>query len=122
MASTSDAEPATAQSGTERDDHFRQLYSKPPDFKHLAELDPDFAAVYVNNEYLRGNDFNLIYRTKERELDFADPKSVMQLTKTLLKLDFDLDIDLPDNRLCPPVCTRIPSYLQYLSVPGHKSP
>ena len=41
--------------------------------------------------------------TKGRELDFNDPKSVMQLTKTLLKLDFDLDIELPDDRLCPPV-------------------
>lgn len=27
----------------------------------------------------------------------------MQLTRTLLKLDFDLRIDLPDDRLCPPV-------------------
>ena len=104
MVSPSDAEPAMAQGGTERDAHFCQLYSKPPDFKHLAELDPDFAAVYVNNECLGGNGFNLVSRTKERELDFTDPKSVMQLTKTLLKLDFDLDIELPDNRLCPPVC------------------
>lgn len=30
----------------------------------------------------------------------------MQLTKTLLKLDFGLRIDLPDNRLCPPVPNR----------------
>ena len=27
----------------------------------------------------------------------------MQLTKTLLKLDFGLKIELPDDRLCPPV-------------------
>jgi 23S rRNA (adenine1618-N6)-methyltransferase len=27
----------------------------------------------------------------------------MQLTKTLLKLDFGLHLELPDDRLCPPV-------------------
>lgn len=27
----------------------------------------------------------------------------MQLTKTLLKLDFGLQLELPDDRLCPPV-------------------
>lgn len=27
----------------------------------------------------------------------------MQLTRTLLRLDFDLKILLPDDRLCPPV-------------------
>lgn len=30
----------------------------------------------------------------------------MQLTKTLLKLDFDLEIELPQDRLCPPVIHR----------------
>lgn len=54
------------------------------------------------NECQKVNDSNLTSRAKERELQFTDPKSVMQLTKTLLKLDFDLDINLPDNRLCPP--------------------
>lgn len=114
MVSPSDAEPATAQSDTHMDEHFHQLYSKPPDFKHLAELDPNFAVVYVNKNCQRAINSNLLHRTKERELDFTDPKSVMQLTKTLLKLDFDLDIELPDNRLCPPVCTLIPSDLQLL--------
>jgi 23S rRNA A1618 N6-methylase RlmF len=27
----------------------------------------------------------------------------MQLTKTLLEADFDLQVDLPEDRLCPPV-------------------
>jgi 23S rRNA A1618 N6-methylase RlmF len=34
---------------------------------------------------------------------FNDPECVMQLTKTLLKLDFGLQLELPDDRLCPPV-------------------
>ncbi|KAK1765851.1 putative DUF890 domain-protein [Phialemonium atrogriseum] len=40
------------------------------------------------------------------QLNFSDPKAVMQLTKTLLKLDFGLETDLPDDRLCPPVPNR----------------
>lgn len=27
-----------------------------------------------------------------------------QLTKSLLKRDFGIEIELPDDRLCPPVC------------------
>jgi 23S rRNA (adenine1618-N6)-methyltransferase len=34
---------------------------------------------------------------------FNDPECVMQLTKSLLKLDFGLKLELPDDRLCPPV-------------------
>lgn len=37
------------------------------------------------------------------QLDFADPAAVLQLTKTLLMLDFGLEIELPGDRLCPPV-------------------
>jgi 23S rRNA (adenine1618-N6)-methyltransferase len=40
------------------------------------------------------------------QLDFTDPATVMQLTKTLLWLDFALQLDLPDDRLCPPVPNR----------------
>ena len=37
------------------------------------------------------------------QLDFSDPAAIMQLTKTLLKLDFGLKIELPGDRLCPTV-------------------
>jgi 23S rRNA (adenine1618-N6)-methyltransferase len=40
-------------------------------------------------------------------VDFRDPKSVMLLTKTLLKLDFGIKVELPDDRLCPPVRIRM---------------
>ncbi|KAK0663457.1 hypothetical protein QBC41DRAFT_24062 [Cercophora samala] len=72
------------------DAHFRHLYDRELDFKQLAEKDVDFAAVLQEN----GN------------LDFTEPKAVMQLTKTLLSLDFNLKLELPDDRLCPPVPNR----------------
>ncbi|EXV01389.1 DUF890 domain protein [Metarhizium robertsii] len=78
------------------DRHFRELYSTPPDFKELSRLDPEFAAV-----------------AKGRDVDFRNPKSVMQLTKTLLKLDFGIKLELPDDRLCPPVPNRH-SYILWL--------
>lgn len=37
------------------------------------------------------------------QLDFTDPGAVKQLTKTLLSVDYGLKIELPDDRLCPPV-------------------
>lgn len=37
------------------------------------------------------------------QLDFSNPESVQQLTKSLLKRDFGLKILLPADRLCPPV-------------------
>ncbi|KAK2002116.1 hypothetical protein LX36DRAFT_667458 [Colletotrichum falcatum] len=43
---------------------------------------------------------------KRGNLDFNDPAAVMQLTKSLLKRDFGLEIELPEDRLCPPVPNR----------------
>ncbi|KAI0837878.1 hypothetical protein F5Y06DRAFT_270460 [Hypoxylon sp. FL0890] len=72
------------------DDYYKSLYKDEPDFRALGQRDPEFKAVLQRGSHL----------------DFASPKSVMQLTKTLLKLDFDLVVDLPMDRLCPPVPNR----------------
>ncbi|KAI2619138.1 hypothetical protein GGR54DRAFT_129033 [Hypoxylon sp. NC1633] len=72
------------------DDYYKALYTEGLDFRLLAERDPEFKPVLESNSHL----------------DFANPKSVMQLTKTLLKLDFGLLADLPMDRLCPPVPNR----------------
>ncbi|KAM3502540.1 hypothetical protein MY10362_004775 [Beauveria mimosiformis] len=93
MASDGDAanpysaptEAVPEETQEQKDRRFRKLYSSPPDFKQLAALDADFSAV-----------------VQGRDLDFRDPKAVMQLSKTLLKHDFGLSLDLPDDRLCPP--------------------
>ncbi|ROW01212.1 hypothetical protein VSDG_02838 [Cytospora chrysosperma] len=72
------------------DAYYRNLYAKEPDFRQLASQDAEFSAILKQNY----------------QLDFTDPAAVKQLTKTLLKIDFGLDIELPDDRLCPPVPNR----------------
>ncbi|KAL2018378.1 hypothetical protein VTK56DRAFT_913 [Thermocarpiscus australiensis] len=82
--------PNRPRFGVPADGYFRQLYESEPDFKQLAKLDGDFAAILQDNG----------------QLGFSDPRATMQLTKTLLKLDFGLELELPDDRLCPPVPNR----------------
>ncbi|EXJ54089.1 hypothetical protein A1O7_09426 [Cladophialophora yegresii CBS 114405] len=66
------------------------IYEDDVDFTTLALQYPEFAKRLKPN----------------RQLDFSDPESVRQLTKCLLHRDFNLAIDLPDDRLCPPVPNR----------------
>ncbi|KAI1845854.1 hypothetical protein JX265_011251 [Neoarthrinium moseri] len=73
-----------------QDARFCRLYTGEIDFQALGEKDRDFCACLKDGQHL----------------DFTDPSSVMQLTRTLLRLDFGLEIDLPDDRLCPPVPNR----------------
>ncbi|KAG5800110.1 hypothetical protein H9Q69_000828 [Fusarium xylarioides] len=80
-----------------RDNHYTELYSKAPDFQQLALQDADFARLWNKHK----TDF------------FNDPECVMQLTKSLLKLDFGLKLELPNDRLCPPVLNRH-NYLLWL--------
>ncbi|GAB1318567.1 U6 small nuclear RNA (adenine-(43)-N(6))-methyltransferase [Madurella fahalii] len=72
------------------DGYYRRLYETEPDFRQLAKQDAQFASVLVDNG----------------QLDFSDPAATMQLTKTLLDVDFGLKLELPDDRLCPPVPNR----------------
>ncbi|CAJ2502095.1 Uu.00g049480.m01.CDS01 [Anthostomella pinea] len=72
------------------DDYFRRLYTTELDFRAIGAEDHDFRDVLEGDSHL----------------DFSKPTSVMQLTKTLLRLDFGLLIDLPNDRLCPPVPNR----------------
>ncbi|KAL2200200.1 XAP5, circadian clock regulator-domain-containing protein [Corynascus similis CBS 632.67] len=82
--------PSRPVPGVAADGYFRQLYATEPDFRQLARRDPQFAAVLQSNG----------------QLDFSDPAATMQLTKTLLHLDFGLKLDLPEDRLCPPLVSR----------------
>jgi 23S rRNA A1618 N6-methylase RlmF len=66
----------------------------------------------------RGNaNVKFSIKGRGRDLNFSDPNAVMQLTKTLLKVDFDLAIELPEDRLCPPVSEIGPFRLQFGETP-----
>ncbi|RVX75956.1 hypothetical protein B0A52_00313 [Exophiala mesophila] len=72
-------------------------YKTDVDFTSLALQYPEFAKRLKSNG----------------QLDFSDPESVRQLTKSLLHRDFSLKIDLPDDRLCPPVPNRF-NYILFI--------
>ncbi|KAK4553783.1 hypothetical protein LTR86_009281 [Recurvomyces mirabilis] len=76
-----------------RDNSTRSYYQGDVDFDVLAAQDPDFAALCQRSK-------------NKRWIDFQDPEVVQQLTRSLLKVDFGLKIQLPDDRLCPPVPVR----------------
>ncbi|KAI9833918.1 MAG: hypothetical protein M1819_003427 [Sarea resinae] len=75
----------------------RNIYRNGVDFASLALQSAAFS------KHLKSNG----------QLDFSDPEAVQQLTKSLLKRDFGLDIELPDDRLCPPVPNRL-NYILWL--------
>ncbi|KAJ5739334.1 hypothetical protein N7533_012118 [Penicillium manginii] len=76
---------------------FRDLYKNDVDFAALSLQSKDFA------QYLKPNG----------QLDFNDSNAVRQLTISLLKQDFGLDVKLPEDRLCPPVPNRL-NYILWL--------
>ncbi|CEJ62202.1 hypothetical protein PMG11_10710 [Penicillium brasilianum] len=69
----------------------RNLYKNDIDFAALALQSRDFA------KHLRFNG----------QLDFHDETAVRQLTISLLQHDFGLKVELPADRLCPPVPNRL---------------
>ncbi|KAI7335341.1 hypothetical protein KC315_g3289 [Hortaea werneckii] len=71
----------------------RDYYEGDVDFDVLAAKDPEFAAICKISK-------------NKRWVDFQNPKVVKQLTNSLLKHDFGLELHLPDDRLCPPVPVR----------------
>ncbi|KAA8571224.1 hypothetical protein EYC84_000557 [Monilinia fructicola] len=73
------------------------IYKEDVDFVALGREDSDFGKLLNSSG----------------QLDFSDPKSVQQLTKSLLKRDFGLKLILPDDRLCPPVPNRL-NYILWL--------
>ncbi|KAJ5304457.1 uncharacterized protein N7443_004117 [Penicillium atrosanguineum] len=75
----------------------RSLYKNGVDFAALSLQSPEFA------KHLKSNG----------QLDFNDPASVRALTITLLKQDFHLNVELPEDRLCPPVPNRL-NYILWL--------
>lgn len=59
----------------------------------MSERDPEF------ERFLKSHGTGL-------DLDFQDAQITKAVTKSMLKADWGLEIDLPDDRLCPPVPNR----------------
>lgn len=75
--------------------HPRNIYKTPPNFKTLAIEYPEFRK-HVKQEL-----------TGKVSLDFKDVEAVRALSQTLLKKDFDLDVDIPLNKLIPTIPLRL---------------
>ncbi|KAF7515360.1 hypothetical protein PCG10_003376 [Penicillium crustosum] len=75
----------------------RSLYKNDIDFAALALQSRDFAK----------------YLNQTGQLNFTDPAAVRQLTTTLLQQDFHLKVEIPEDRLCPPVPNRL-NYILWL--------
>jgi 23S rRNA (adenine1618-N6)-methyltransferase len=71
------------------------MAQRPPydvvDFKTLAKADKEFKQIWQ--------------RTLGK-LDFQDPETIKALSKAILRVDFGLELDVPDDRLCPPIPNR----------------
>ncbi|KAF3892105.1 U6 small nuclear RNA (adenine-(43)-N(6))-methyltransferase [Trichophyton interdigitale] len=73
------------------------IYRHKVDFTALALQDPAFKETL----------------SAKGRLDFSNPDAVRQLTVSLLRRDFGLEVELPDDRLCPPVPNRL-NYILWL--------
>ncbi|KAF6749362.1 S-adenosyl-L-methionine dependent methyltransferase, partial [Ephemerocybe angulata] len=72
--------------------HPRNPYDKPIDF------------VALSCGYLPLKAF---LNPKTRMIDFQDARAQRALTKAILKTDFSLELEVPEDRLCPPVPNRL---------------
>ncbi|KPM03608.1 methyltransferase-like protein 2 [Sarcoptes scabiei] len=82
--------------------HPRNIYRKRPDYKELASLSDEFRQ-YI---YETGSNGNFT-------IDFTDQKALWSLTKTLLHKDFNLDVQIADNRLIPTLPMRL-NYIHWI--------
>ncbi|KAH7924188.1 hypothetical protein BV22DRAFT_1166095 [Leucogyrophana mollusca] len=79
--------------------HSRNPYRNPPDFAALAR------------QYLPLKPYVSSAPNGTSTIDFKDPVAQRRLTEALLQRDFDIQLTLPDDRLCPPC---LPSRLNYV--------
>jgi 23S rRNA (adenine1618-N6)-methyltransferase len=67
---------------------------------------PPYAIVDFKALTKKDNDFKKLWQKSQGHLDFQDPETVKALSKAILKADFGLQLELPDDRLCPPIPNR----------------
>ncbi|KAN0126494.1 Protein of unknown function (DUF890) domain containing protein [Russula decolorans] len=90
--------------------HERNPYKIPPDFDSPARAYPP----------LRPH----IFRTSDNgppTIDFHDETAQRRLTQALLHRDFDIQLEIPDDRLCPPVPNRLNYVLWLQDIISHTS-
>ncbi|XP_011506409.1 PREDICTED: methyltransferase-like protein 16 homolog [Ceratosolen solmsi marchali] len=75
--------------------HKRNKYKEEPNFKQLAILYPEFRKVVITD--IAG----------KVKLNFKNEETLRVLTKTLLKHDFNLDVEIPLNNLVPALPLRL---------------
>ncbi|KAI9453618.1 S-adenosyl-L-methionine dependent methyltransferase [Lactarius psammicola] len=107
--------------------HERNRYKTPPDFESLAHAYPPLRPQSV----LRHASFlcrlfimHSIIRAPEDgspTIDFHDETAQRHLTQALLFRDFDIELGIPDDRLCPPVPNRLNYVLWLQDVLSHSS-
>lgn len=75
--------------------HPRNIYKTPPNFKELALQFPEF------RKHIK------LDISGKVTFDFKDPDSLRALCKTLLKKDFNLDVEIPKTKLVPTIPLRL---------------
>ncbi len=80
--------------------HPRNPHNGRYDFKALISGTPELAAFVAVNQW------------GSETIDFADPAAVKALNRALLKFYYQVEWDIPDGYLCPPIPGRA-DYLHY---------
>ena len=75
---------------------------------------PDFAALALEFPHLLGDYVQINPVSKKGSIDFADNNALRGLSKALLLKDFHVNVDIPEDHLCPPLPNRI-NYLCWIS-------
>lgn len=88
--------------------HLLSIYSAfKPDFAALGRAFPSLMPFLLGEN--------------KSGLDFSNPEALAELTKALLFVDFDLSVNLPPDKLCPTVTSRL-NYILHISDLLKRSP
>ncbi|KAN0136590.1 S-adenosyl-L-methionine dependent methyltransferase [Lactarius tabidus] len=90
--------------------HERNLYKTPPDFESLAQAYPPLRPHVIR-----------ALEDGSPTIDFHDETAQRRLTQALLFRDFDIQLEIPDDRLCPPVPNRLNYVLWLHDILSHTS-
>ncbi|KAI0283555.1 hypothetical protein BC826DRAFT_920462 [Russula brevipes] len=90
--------------------HERNPYKTPPDFETLAQGYPPLRPHIIH-----------AVENAPPTIDFHDETAQRRLTQALLYRDFDIKLEIPRDRLCPPVPNRLNYILWLQDIVSHTS-